>query len=235
MNLFYTADFSKNNPILSTEESTHCLRVLRLQDGQSIHVTNGKGDLFKGDIRKIGKLVHVDIHEHIATKQARPYKLHMAVSPTKNIDRFEWFLEKATEIGVDEITPIITFHSERKKIREDRLEKILISAMKQSLQSYKPILNPVNTFIEFIEGNNGNEVKYIAHCHEDEMKSHIKHIDKSANNILILIGPEGDFAEDEIDLAKTRGFTAVGLGKSRLRTETAGIVACHSINFLFDE
>ncbi len=235
MKLFYTVDFDKNNPILSPEESKHCLRVLRIQDGHSIHITNGKGDLFAGKIRKVGKLAHVDIDSHTNSKKPRPYKLHMAICPTKNMDRFEWFLEKATEIGLDEITPIVSFHSERKKIKEERLEKILISAMKQSLQTHKPILNPVTTFAEFIEEEDETETRYIAHCQNDETKEHIKEIDQSAKNIVLLIGPEGDFSDDEIDLAKSKNFKAIGLGKSRLRTETAGIVACHSINFLFDE
>ncbi len=236
MKLFYTKDFSEQNPYLSPEESTHCLRVLRIQDATKIYVTNGQGDMYQGLVNKNGKIVQVDITEHIHNSNPRKYKLHMAVCPTKNIDRFEWFLEKATEIGIDEITPIISFHSERKKLREDRLEKILVSAMKQSLKSHKPVLNPLCTFEEFLSKNDLKaNSKLIAHCREDETKIHIKHIDQSRQDILILIGPEGDFSESEIERAYHLGFQPIGLGKSRLRTETAGLAACHAINFLFHE
>ncbi len=236
MKLFYTENFCKQHPFLSPEESNHCLRVLRIQDGTEIHITNGKGDMYKGTVNKNGKLVEIVISEHKHNVSPRSYKLHMAVCPTKNIDRFEWFMEKATEIGIDEITPIISFHSERKKIREDRLEKILISAMKQSLKSHKPKLNPICTYSEFIQNDAiHNASSFIAHCREDDSKFHIKHIEQSNKDIILLIGPEGDFSSDEITLAKSKGYKAIGLGESRLRTETAGLVACHAINFLFHE
>jgi 16S rRNA (uracil1498-N3)-methyltransferase len=158
----------------------------------------------------------------------RNFHLHIAIAPTKNIDRFEWFLEKATEIGIDEITPLLTSHSERKTINAERLEKILVSAMKQSLKAYLPQLHELTTFKELII-NNKTENKFIAYCDEIQ-KIHLKDLATKGNNTLILIGPEGDFSPEEIKLAIENGFKVVSLGESRLRTETAGIVACHIVN-----
>ena len=154
----------------------------------------------------------------------------MAVAPTKNIDRFEWFLEKSTEIGIDEITPLLTEHSERKIIKPERLEKVIIAAMKQSLKAYKPKLNELTPFRKIIAANSFEE-KYIAHCYDGE-KQGLKTIAGKGKNILILIGPEGDFSTDEIKVARETGFTEISLGNSRLRTETAGVVACHIINLV---
>ncbi|HLP05069.1 MAG TPA: RsmE family RNA methyltransferase, partial [Paludibacter sp.] len=162
----------------------------------------------------------------------RGYHLHIAIAPTKNIDRYEWFIEKATEIGIDEITPLVCRFSERKIVKEDRLEKIVVSAAKQSLKAYFPKLNPACTFEAFMKNHQAAAQKFIAHCYSgDERKLLQKEIQKSAD-VLVLIGPEGDFSEEEVRKAIAGGFIPVSLGNSRLRTETAGVVACHTVALL---
>jgi 16S rRNA (uracil1498-N3)-methyltransferase len=170
------------------------------------------------------KSCKVEIVEKEENYEKRPYYLHIAIAPTKSNDRFEWFLEKATEIGIDKITPIICDHSERRKIRSDRLEKVILSAVKQSKKAWLPELSPLIGFKEFIKQAGMEEQKYIAHCREGERPELIKILNHNSS-LLILIGPEGDFSEEEIMIANTQGFSSVSLGKSRLRTETAGIVA----------
>ncbi|MFT5892575.1 MAG: 16S rRNA (uracil1498-N3)-methyltransferase, partial [Dokdonia sp.] len=160
-----------------------------------------------------------------------PYKLHIAIAPTKLNDRFEWFLEKSTEIGITEITPIICDHSERKQIKEERFKKIVQSAMKQSLQAHLPVLHPMTTLKDFIASQPQAHLSCIAHCEEGEKSPLTKEL-TAAKDILILIGPEGDFSSQEITQAVSKGYKEITLGNSRLRTETAGIVACHSIAFL---
>ena len=190
-------------------------------------ITNGKGSVFISEIISADqRSVQVKIlkeHSH-----PRPdYELHMAVAPTKNIDRFEWFLEKATEIGINEITPIVCDHSERKIIKTERLERVLQSAMKQSLQTFLPRLNPLITYEEFLSTVQG-ELKFIAHCLPEE-KLELKRKVQADKSVVILIGPEGDFSKNEIKKALDHGFLPVSLGKNRLRTETAGIVACAAV------
>ncbi len=231
MQLFYTPDIKTNIYTLTEIESKHCIRVLRLSTNDKIQLIDGKGNFYEAKI--IDPNPKKCIVEIIETKKdfgKRNHYLHIAIAPTKNIDRFEWFLEKATEIGIDEITPIICKHSERKMIKAERLEKIIISAIKQSIKAYKPKLNNLTNYSDFIR-QNFNGVKYIAHCEENK-KTDLKNSYSKGQNVIILIGPEGDFSPNEINLAKQNNFQEISLGESRLRTETAGVVACHTINLL---
>ncbi|OFX82342.1 MAG: 16S rRNA (uracil(1498)-N(3))-methyltransferase [Bacteroidetes bacterium GWF2_33_16] len=231
MHLFYTPDLSGLNYTLDETESKHCTRVLRLTNKDIVHLIDGKGGFHKAEIIDPNpKRCTVQIIESIKDVGKRNHYLHIAIAPTKNMDRFEWFIEKATEIGIDEITPLLCEHSERKVIKTDRLEKIIIAAMKQSKKAYKPQINGMTEIRQFLSQNfNGD--KFIAHC-EDYQKNQLKTIYNKGNNALILIGPEGDFSPEEIQLSKDNAFIEISLGDSRLRTETAGIVACHTINLL---
>lgn len=232
MQLFYSPDISKNQDqfTFSKEESRHIVKVLRKRDGDILHITNGKGDVFTAVILIAAiKSCTVEIKE-VVTQNPLNYNLHLAVAPTKMNDRYEWFLEKATEIGISSITPIICDHSERKVIKEDRFEKILQSAMKQSLSAYLPKLNPAIAFKEFLK-QDFNSALYIAHCEETNKKSLKKEL-QTNTDITILIGPEGDFSTKEIELALANNYIPVTLGETRLRTETAAIIACHSVAFV---
>jgi 16S rRNA (uracil1498-N3)-methyltransferase len=227
MNLFYTPDIETNLYFLNEEESLHCTRVLRLRKGDTIHLTNGKGDLFEAVITDDDqKHCKVKIVEAFSNYKKRNYHLHIAIAPTKNITRFEWFLEKATEIGIDEITPLICKHSERKTVNTDRLKKIIVSAMKQSLKTYLPILNDEKRFDEFVK-QDIQASKYICH-YEDENKN-LKDIYKKGSDAILIIGPEGDFDKTEIIKAKENNFVQINLGDNRYRTETAALMACHTI------
>ena len=231
MHLFYTPDLRNKIYTLDEVESKHCIKVLRLNVHDKIQLIDGNGGFHKAKIIDANpKKCSVEIVETTKEFGKRNHYLHIAIAPTKNIDRFEWFLEKATEIGIDEITPILCDHSERKIVKNERLEKIIISAIKQSIKAYKPILNNFTKLSDFVSLDfNGN--KLIAHCEENQKLS-LKTAYNKGENALILIGPEGDFSQKEIDIAKKNNFKDVSLGKSRLRTETAGIVACHTINLL---
>ena len=230
MNLFYTPNINSEIYILDQDESRHCLKVLRLKIGDEIFLTDGKGNLFNceliDDNPKKCTVRVVDIQKEYEKRKVR---IHMAVAPTKNISRFEWFLEKATEIGVDEITPIASEHSERKIIKPERLKKVITAALKQSLKAYHPALNELQKFKDFIDIDFDGE-KYIGFC-EDNPEL-LKNVYPKGKDVLILIGPEGDFSNKEIEIAKQKGFIPISLGDSRLRTETAAVVACHSINFM---
>ncbi|CDF79041.1 ribosomal RNA small subunit methyltransferase E [Formosa agariphila KMM 3901] len=228
MQLFYNPDITESTTQLafSREESRHIVKVLRKSTGDKLFVTNGKGWLFTVELNL------ADIKNCLATivdkqfQDARDYKIHLAVAPTKMNDRYEWFLEKATEIGIDSITPIICDHSERKVVKLERFEKILQAAMKQSLHYYLPVLNapiPFKTFIDDLQHGDC----FIAHCEETNKKS-LKQCIKPKTELTILIGPEGDFSTKEIELALKNNFIPVTLGHTRLRTETAAIVACHT-------
>jgi len=234
MQLFYSPDINEDSMtfIFQKEESKHIAKVLRKKVGDVLHITNGKGWLFIATIvHATVKTCEVAINE--SQKQAqRPYKLHLAVAPTKINDRFEWFLEKATEIGVDTITPILCEHSERKVIKLARFEKIISAAMKQSLQCYLPKINPLTPLKTFIKQELHGQ-GFIAHC-EDTEKQSLKNCLKTPQDITVLIGPEGDFSAVEIALALTHHFIPVALGNTRLRTETAAITACHSIAFFYE-
>lgn len=232
MQLFYNSNITENTKQFTfpKDESKHIVKVLRKNTGDTLHITNGNGWLFKAEltIPNINKCL-VTITSK-AKQPTRDYKLHLAVAPTKMNDRYEWFLEKATEIGIDTITPIICDHSERKVIKPARFERILQSAMKQSLNCYLPKLNDAILFKDFIKQNFSGNL-FIAHCEETNRKS-LKSQLKPKTDITILIGPEGDFSTKEIEMALANKFIPVTLGDTRLRTETAAIVACHSVAFI---
>lgn len=230
MSLFYVPNLLSAN-VLPEEESQHAVKVLRLQAGDYINIMDGIGGFFEAQITNPHpKHCEFKITKTISEFGKRNYKLHIAIAPTKNIERIEWFIEKATEIGIDEITPIICRNSERKVIKTERLEKIIISAAKQSIKAYFPKLNASCTFDELIKNNQSTQ-KFIAHCYEEDKKLLQNEITKTTD-ILILIGPEGDFSKDEILKALSNDFVPVSLGNSRLRTETAGIVACNTVAFI---
>lgn len=232
MQLFYKPDISGTTKqfLFDREESKHIVKVLRKKKGDSLHITNGNGWLFEAevilaDIRNCTvKIIKAEL------QPTKNYSLHLAVAPTKMNDRYEWFLEKATEIGIDSITPIICDRSERKIIKPERFEKILQSAMKQSLSCYLPKLNPAIALGDFLQAGFDGQL-FIAHCEETERHS-LKERIKPGSPITILIGPEGDFSAKEIAGAIKKGFMPVILGNTRLRTETAAIVACHSVAFV---
>jgi len=235
MQLFYNPDITPGSTtfLFDKEESRHIIKVLRKKEGDTIQITNGSGYLFTSEITFGNeKKCEVKITAEQFFEPA-PYSLHLAVAPTKLNDRYEWFLEKAVEIGINEITPLICEHSERTNFKADRFEKILQSAMKQSLQYYLPKLNEPVAFTAFV-----NDVKegdlFIAHCEETDKKL-LKHALQPKQNVTILIGPEGDFSTKEINLALAQKYLAVSLGNTRLRTETAAIVAAHSVAFVNEE
>lgn len=237
MQLFYNPEINESSKefFFDKEESRHIAKVLRMKEGESLQLTNGKGSFFEARLLSNNPNKSTAEITNVKTLPPLPYHLHLAVAPTKLNDRYEWFLEKAVEIGVSEITPIICDHSERKIIKPERFEKILQSAMKQSLKAYLPILNPAVSFKNFIaSGKDNGIIKCIAHCAETERKS-LKSVLQPNKNLLILIGPEGDFSSTEIEMAKASGFMPVLMGESRLRTETAAVVACHSVAFVNGE
>jgi len=230
LQLFFS-DTLEEKITLTNEEKKHITRVLRKKIGDNIFFTNGKGLLYTGEITAIEKNTpKIEIIKKEKKEKIHNYYLHIAIAPTKNTNRFEWFLEKATEVGIDEITPILCERSERKKINQERCNRILISSMKQSLKYYLPKLNNPIVFNDFIKQKLDGD-KFIAHClNKDKIKLD-KSINKKSN---ILIGPEGDFSEKEITLAIKNNFQSLSLGNSRLRTETAGVIATHSINRLYE-
>ncbi|MBC7605458.1 MAG: 16S rRNA (uracil(1498)-N(3))-methyltransferase [Burkholderiales bacterium] len=232
MQLFYNPNIAENAETFSfdKEESKHIIKVLRKKDTDILFVTNGLGFCFETKITLASDTkCTVKI---IAVKKSEPskYRLHLAVAPTKMNDRFEWFLEKATEIGISEITPIICDHSERKQIKTDRFDKIIQSAMKQSNQYFLPKLNEPVMFKDFVQQHK-NGLLFVAHCEETEKKI-LKHLLQPDKDVTILIGPEGDFSDKEILWAIENKFVPISLGNTRLRTETAAIVACHSVAFV---
>lgn len=230
MQIFYTPDIAVNQE-LPEEEAGHCIRVLRLSEGDEILLTDGKGFFYKAAIsRAHPKHCEVAILESREQPPLWNFHLHVAVAPTKNMDRMEWFAEKATEIGINAITCLNCRFSERREVKPARLEKILVSAMKQSQKATLPLLTGMTDFKAFVkqpfEGR-----KFIAHCEEAEKKL-LKQLYHPRENALVLIGPEGDFSPEEIELALQQGFEPISLGESRLRTETAALVACHTIHVL---
>lgn len=231
MQLFYNPNIDETTTQIdfSKDESRHIVKVLRKNSGDQLQITNGKGWLFVAEITLANPKNCVASIISKSFEPARNYKVHLAVAPTKMNDRYEWFLEKATEIGVDTITPIICHHSERKVIKTDRFEKILQAAMKQSLHYYLPELQESISFNDFINLPFDGQ-KFIAHCEESERVS-LKNALQSHTDVIVLIGPEGDFSPNEIKTAMASGFKPVSLGNTRLRTETAAIIACHSVAF----
>ena len=232
MQLFYCPDINPDQIYtLDKEESQHCVKVLRLKENDTLFVTDGQGNLYKAEIvEALPRSCSVRIIETQAEYGKRDYYLHIAIAPTKNIARIEWFLEKATEMGIDEITPIICDHSEREIVKNERLEKIIVSAMKQSLKAYLPKLNEAIPIKQLIQ-NSKEEKKLICYCQDDDRKK-IQDIYKPKESVLIIIGPEGDFSEKEVQEALNNNFQKITLGKERLRTETAGLYAVQSIHFL---
>lgn len=233
MQLFYTPDINPLLPqyFLSEEESKHAVRVLRLAVGDEVTLVDGKGGLYKAEIKDAHpKRTILHINSVIVAFNKRNHYLHIAIAPTKNLDRVEWFLEKATEIGIDEISLIVCQRSERKEAKAERLDKIITSAIKQSIKAYHPVLSgPVN-LSQFLKQPFDGQ-KFIAHCDEGEKVSLAQSLEKNGR-YLILIGPEGDFTPAEINVASQNGYKAITLGGSRLRTETAALEACFEANFL---
>jgi len=232
MQLFYDATLTPADTVFSfdKEESKHIIKVLRKKDGDILHVTNGLGYLFTTKITLASEKNCTVKITAIALQEPLNYQLHLAVAPTKMNDRFEWFLEKATEIGLTKITPILCDHAERKHINLERLEKVIISAMKQSNQCYLPKIHPFTPFTAFVKAERTGQL-FVAHCEETERYS-LKSKLNPNQQTTILIGPEGDFSSSEIQLALTQNFQPVTLGLTRLRTETAALAACHSVAFI---
>lgn len=228
MHTFYTPNIMASAE-LPEEEAAHCLRVLRLTVGDEILLTDGKGFFYKAQIDGIaGKRCHVKIVETIEQVPLWKGHLHLAMAPTKNIDRTEWLAEKATEIGFDELTFLDCRFSERKVVKNERIEKIVVSAVKQSLKARKPQVNEMIDFTRFIRQNFTGQ-KFIAHCYEGD-KPLLQDVLDADADALVMIGPEGDFSPEEVRQAEEAGFQAVSLGRSRLRTETAALVAVHLMN-----
>lgn len=229
MQLFYNHDLNQNDSEIrfSKEESRHIIKVLRKSVGDMLHITNGEGWLFTAEITLADPKNCIAVIKTAELQPKKAYSLHLAVAPTKMNDRFEWFLEKATEIGIDSITPIFCDNGERRIIKADRFQKVLQSAMKQSLNCYLPKLNEAVAFKDFIN-QEFDAQRFIAHCEDTDKKS-LKQMLKPNQDVLILIGPEGDFSSKEIEQSYQHDFIPVTLGDTRLRTETAAIVACHSV------
>jgi 16S rRNA (uracil1498-N3)-methyltransferase len=229
MHIFYIPQISGNSMVLPEDESKHCVRVLRLGFGDTINIVDGQGTMLTCSITDPHpKRCAVDVIDTKHQFGKRNFHLHIAIAPTKNIDRFEWFLEKATEIGIDEITPLLCEHSERKTVNLERLERVIAAAMKQSIKAYLPKLNPLTPFKD-VAAMEFDGRKLIAYCGDFD-EPHTKDLISKGDNVLMLIGPEGDFSPAEVELAMHNGFKTTGLGPSRLRTETAGVVACTIAN-----
>ncbi len=244
MQLFYAPQITQNNFVLDEVESRHCIQVLRRSIGDTLQIVDGVGGMYRAVITNPHPKKCAFSIEESLVYPTKPYQIHIAIAPTKNINRFEWFLEKTTEIGITQITPLLTQRSERKKLRADRLQKILITAMKQSAKAYLPQLNALIPFKKFIsqksnellpsinssDESSGELFKGIAYLNDNNLP--LSKVYTKGRNALILIGPEGDFSPEETNFALQHGFEGVGLGDSRLRTETAGIVACHTVHLV---
>ncbi len=234
MQLFYLPGISGVGDIASMdeEEARHCLKVLRKKAGDVVEVVDGKGHLYEAEITDDNlKSCTVKALKELENTQQRSFELTIAIAPPKNTERLEWFMEKVTEIGIDRVIPMFTEHSERRRLNIERLQKIVVSAMKQSGKALLPLVEEAVIFGKFVEaeGKTDKYEKYIATCFGED-RPHLKDVYKKGSNALVLIGPEGDFSESEMTLAIKNGFRPISLGRSRLRLETAGIVACHIIN-----
>jgi 16S rRNA (uracil1498-N3)-methyltransferase len=231
MNIFFEPHI-KQNLCLNEEESRHAVKVLRLSAGDLLNIVDGQGGFYTCKVKntqgKKCELVIIEEKQHFGIKD---FYVHLIIAPTKNMDRMEWMLEKCVEIGIDEISFIQTRYSERKEIKTQRLEKIAIGAMKQSQKAYLPKINEMISWKEFLKNDLPESQKVIAHLEQGERKL-IQHFAKPKGKYAVLIGPEGDFSPDEIKQALEKGFQPVTLGNSRLRTETAGLVACHTLNII---
>ncbi|MFL5729724.1 MAG: 16S rRNA (uracil(1498)-N(3))-methyltransferase [Cytophagaceae bacterium] len=231
MQLFYLPEIAEGGRQLSEEESMHCVRVLRMKEGDEISIVDGQGGFYTAAIVKADpKKCLFEIMQSNQEFGKRDYSIHMAIAPTKNADRLEWFVEKAVELGVDQISLIRTEHSERKHTNTERLKKIAISAMKQSVKAYLPVIHEVQPLKEFVAHTMESQ-KFVAHLEAGE-KKHLKDALRPGGDYCVMIGPEGDFSPAEIGFALKSNFIPVTLGESRLRTETAGIAACHILNLI---
>ncbi|MDX9782179.1 MAG: 16S rRNA (uracil(1498)-N(3))-methyltransferase [Bacteroidales bacterium] len=241
MELFFTTDIQGSSATLDEQESTHCLKVLRHKRGDKITFTDGAGGLYEAEISDVkGKLCKLNIISQSLKREERPYYLHIAVAPTKSLDRYEWFLEKAVEFGADRITPIIGDHSERKIFKHERGERVILSALKQSLKTNMPLLDETINLREFLKSDsvaNFNGVKLIGHCNTGERSELTTIVDsiepvEGKKRVLILIGPEGDFSPEEVKMAIEKGFSDFTMGESRFRVETAAVAAISAMYFL---
>ena len=239
--IFYTPEINNYRCFLNEVESMHAVKALRLKTGDEIALIDGRGGFYKAVIvDPHPKSCELKVVEQQLQYGKRQYRLHIGIAPTKNIARFEWFVEKAVEIGIDEITPLLCERSERKTLSSERLLRIMIAAMKQSKKAYLPQLNEVLSFNDWLKNiaceKTENAQRYIAHCnnasHSKDARELLKDVYKSGHNTTIAIGPEGDFSMQEVELANSHGLSCISLGTSILRTETAGVAACHSIYFM---
>ncbi len=224
MQLFYEPDILTNQGFLNPEESNHCVKVLRHKAGDTLQILDGKGNLFDALLQEAS---HKKCKIKIISSQSEPQPssiCHIAIAPTKSNDRTEWFIEKATEIGIEMITPIFCKNSERKIVKPERLEKVITSAVKQSVSLWRPQLNEAKSFSDFVHEDFDGD-KFIAHCLKED-EQHLQDACTKGKNTLVLIGPEGDFTSEEVEMALQNGFRPISLGKKRLRTETAALMAC---------
>ena len=225
MALFYVPDIAGSWE-LSDEEAAHALRVLRIAVGDALDITDGRGNLYRTEVASIaGKHCYVKAVEPVPVPKNWNGTFHLAIAPTKNMDRIEWLAEKATEIGLDAITFLNCRFSERKVVKCDRVERIVVSAMKQSLKYCKPVVSEMTDFKRFVAEERPG-AKFIAHCHEGE-RVLLKEVMQAGEDVTLLVGPEGDFSPEEVKMAMEAGYKPVSLGNSRLRTETAALAACH--------
>lgn len=233
MNYFYCSEINGKTAILNAVESAHCVRVLRMRKGDHIHIIDGIGGLYNAIIvLPDAKACVIEIVNSIDHQQKRDFRLHIAIAPTKSMERFEWFLEKSVEIGIDVITPLLCERSERKIIKTERLEKVMVSSMKQAIVLHKPKVNELIDFNAFIKKYKDEPFnRYIAHC-EKTTRKQFHDVVNPKKNTIILIGPEGDFSPGEIKMAGENGFMPVTFGQNRYRTETAAIFACSIFNFI---
>lgn len=228
MHRFYEPDIMNGAAFLNEEESHHAIKALRLREGDLINVLDGKGTICRCRIIKTTKRCEFEILSH-ETVSKRPFSVHIAIAPTKNQDRIEWFIEKATEIGIEQVSFVITKNTEKIRLRKERLIKKAVSAMKQSLNLWLPEINDELRFADFIRKYGEDENKFMAWLDENQ-QLHLIDAVPAGQSALALIGPEGDFAHEEVSMAVESGYKIVSLGPNRLRTETAGIVACHILN-----
>jgi 16S rRNA (uracil1498-N3)-methyltransferase len=230
VNLFYQPLIPEGLLVLEQEESRHCIKVLRKKTGDVIRVTDGKGMFYDCVLEDPDPLACRFSVTNKFQEQRKNYLVHIAIAPTKSPDRIEWFVEKAVELGIDTISFLECHNSERSTIKKDRLHKIAVSAMKQSLKASLPLIGPLTKLTAFIHTAAETE-KYIAYV-DEKNPDHLKDVAPPGRDYLVLVGPEGDFTPDELSASMATGFKKVSLGKSRLRTETAGLAACHVLNLL---
>jgi len=231
--LFYTATALSDHVLIPEDEAKHLVKVLRYSEGDLLYFTDGKGTLYTAVLEDTHySHCKARIEKKETDYKRRPYRLHIAIAPTKNTERLEWFLEKATEIGIDRITPMFCRRSERKALRSERLEKILVSAMKQSFQAYLPELGEAVSFNDILKIP--ADQRFICHL-EEGLTTPLNAACLPGKDVLLLIGPEGDFDAEELQTANQHGFRCVSLGDNRLRTETAGLVACSNVAFINQE